>query len=125
MDKEEKIEHFIDLDAWQINHQVALVVYKITKNFPKDERFGLTDQLRRAAVSIATNIAEGWGRFHYRDRARFYYQARGSNTEVQSLLILAKDLGYLNEEEFNEIKVLVFRGFKILNGLIRSVENRN
>jgi len=125
MDEKGKIEHFTDLDAWQINHKVALAIYKISKKFPKDERFGLTDQLRRAAVSIATNIAEGWGRFHYKDRARFYYQARGSNAEVQSLLILAKDLGYLSEKELNEIKVLVFRGFKVLNGLIRSVENRS
>jgi len=125
MGEKGKIEHFTDLDAWQINHQVALAIYKISKKFPKDERFGLTNQLRRAAVSIATNIAEGWGRFHYKDRARFYYQARGSNTEVQSLLILAKDLGYLNEKELDEIKVLVSRGFKVLNGLIRSVENRS
>ncbi len=125
MDEKGKITHFTNLNAWQVNHQVTLLIYKITKKFPKDERFGLIDQLRRAAVSIANNIAEGWGRFHYKDKVRFYYQARGSSTEVQGLLILARDLGYLSEEEFNEVKTLVFRGFKVLNGLIRSTNDRS
>jgi four helix bundle protein len=125
MDEKPEIKHFVDLDAWQVNREVVLVIYKITKKFPKDEKFGLTSQLRRASVSIITNIAEGWGRFHYKDKIRFYHQARGSNTEVQSLLIVAKDLGYISEEEFDEMKVLIFRGFKVLNGLIRSTEKRS
>jgi four helix bundle protein len=125
MDEKPEIKHFVDLDAWQVNREVVLVIYKITKKFPKDEKFGLTSQLRRASVSIITNIAEGWGRFHYKDKVRFYHQARGSNTEVQSLLIVAKDLGYISEEEFDEMKVLIFRGFKVLNGLIRSTEKRS
>lgn len=119
---EREIKHFTDLDAWKVNHELTLSVYKITKKFPKDERFGLVDQLRRAASSITANIAEGWGRYHYADKIRFYYQARASNCETQNFLILAKDLGYLKLEEYMEIKNRAFQGFKVINGLIRSTE---
>jgi four helix bundle protein len=118
-----KIEHFTDLDVWKVNHQVVLEIYKIIRDFPASEKYGLTDQIRRAGVSITNNIAEGWGRYHHADRNRFYYQARGSNCEVQNLLIIAHELGYLSEKDFNQLKESVFRGFKVLNGLIRSVKN--
>lgn len=118
------IKHFTDLEAWKVNHEVVLLVYTMTKNFPKDERFGMIDQLRRAASSITANIAEGWGRFHYADRMRFYYQARGSNSEVQDFLILARDLDYCNEREFHKVMEQVQRGFLVINGLIRSIEKK-
>ena len=120
-----QIRHFTDLEAWKVNHEVVRSVYKITESFPSKERFGIIDQLRRAAASITANIAEGWGRFHYADRARFYIQARGSNYEVQNYLILAKDLGFLEQKKFNELMNLVDQGSRILNGLIRSVEERS
>jgi four helix bundle protein len=119
---EREIKHFSDLDAWKVNHELVLMIYKITKNFPKEEKFGLIDQLRRAASSITANIAEGWGRYHYADKIRFFYQARGSNCEVQNFIILAKDLGYLNLKEYKELSEKVFQGFKVINGLIRSTE---
>lgn len=74
-----EIKSFTDLDAWKVNYELVLKIYQVTKSFPKDERFGIVDQLRRAVSSITANIAEGWGRFHYADRIKFYYQARGSN----------------------------------------------
>jgi len=111
------------LDAWKINHQVVLEIYKITRDFPVDERYGLIDQIRRAGVSITNNIAEGWGRYHHADRNKFYYQARGSNCEVQNLLIIAYELGYLPEKDFSQLKKSIFRGLKVINGLIRSVKN--
>lgn len=119
-----EIKHFTDLDAWKINHQLVLMIYKITKKFPKEEKFGLIDQLRRAAISITANIAEGWGRYHYADKSKFYYQARGSNAEVQNFVILAKDLGYLDSKDYKQLKEKVFQGFKVINGLIRSTEKR-
>ncbi len=118
----EEIKHFTNLDAWRINYELSLLIYKVTKKFPKEERFGLVDQLRRAASSITANISEGWGRYHYADKIKFYYQARGSNAEVQNFLILAKDLGYLHSKDYKELKEKVFQGFKIINGLIRSTE---
>ena len=121
---EQKINHFTQLDAWKVNHELVIMVYKITKEFPKDERFGLIDQIRRAASSITANIAEGWGRYHYADKIRYYYQSRGSSSEVQNFIILAKDLGYLLEEDCENLKQKAFQGFKLINGLIRSIEKQ-
>jgi four helix bundle protein len=67
-----EINNFTDLDAWKINHKLVLKVYQKTKTFPQEERFGIIDQLRRAVSSITANIAEGWGRFHYSDRIKFF-----------------------------------------------------
>lgn len=79
----DKIQNFYELNAWKKAHELVLEIYKITKNFPKDELFGIISQLRRAACSIAANIAEGFERYHFNDKIRFYYQARGSVAEVQ------------------------------------------
>lgn len=117
-DKIYKITHFTQLKAWQENHKAVLEIYKITKKFPKEEIFGLTNQLRRAGSSITGNIAEGTGRFHYKDRLKFYYNARGSNTEVQSYLIISKDLSYITNEEYLQLIKQVYESYKILCGLI-------
>ena len=116
------IKHFTDLEAWKINHQAVLLGYEISSSFPKEERFGMTDQLRRALVSITSNIAEGWGHFHFANKTRYYYQARGSSCEVQNQLIIAKDLRMLSVTEYDTLKQVVFNGFKLINGLIRSIE---
>lgn len=118
-----QISSFTDLDAWKVNHELVMKIYQITKSFPKEEKFGVIDQIRRAASSITANIAEGWGRFHYADRIKFYHQARGSNCEVQNFLILSKDLNYLNKEDFEKLYNLAIKGNQIINGLIRSVES--
>ncbi len=76
------ITTFFDLKAWQVAHALTLKIYEITKDFPQSERFGITSQLQRAASSITANIAEGFARYHYKDKARFYYQSRGSAAEV-------------------------------------------
>ncbi|MFZ2970918.1 MAG: four helix bundle protein [Minisyncoccia bacterium] len=122
MNKE--INHFTDLDAWKINYELTLIIYRITEKFPKSEKFGIIDQLRRASSSIIANIAEGWGRYHFSDKIRFFYQARGSNAEVQNFIILAKGLGYLNQEDYDRIEMITIQGFKIINGLIRSTEKQ-
>jgi len=79
-----KIKHFTDLDVWKETHQLVLGIYQITKSFPKQEIYGLTNQIRRSAVSIESNIAEGFNRYHYGERINFYYDARGSLGELQS-----------------------------------------
>ena len=117
-----EIKHFTDLEAWQVNHQVVIDIYKITKEFPKEERYGITDQLRRACVSITSNIAEGWGYYHFSNKVRYYYQSKGSSCEVQNLIIVSHDLKLLNDEDYEKLKMKVFRGYKLINGLIRSVE---
>ena len=87
-----KINKFTDLEVWKSAHNLTLGIYQITNSFPKSEVYGLTSQIRRAAVSVESCVAEGFSRYHYKDRLRFYYDARGSISEVQSQLITAKDL---------------------------------
>ena len=118
-----KINKFTDLEVWKEAHKLTLVIYQITNNFPKSELYGLTSQLRRAAVSIESCIAEGFSRYHYKDRLRFYYDARGSISEVQSQLITAKDLKFIKEKQFDDIFNQTEKTGIILGGLIRSTEN--
>jgi len=120
----EKINNFYDLEAWTRAHQLALNVYKATKNFPRDELFGITNQLRRAATSVSANISEGFNRFHFNDKIRFYHMARGSVGEVQNFLILAKDLGFIEPKNLEEFMQKTNETKKLINGLISSIEKQ-
>lgn len=120
-----RIQHFTDLHAWQKNHLLVLDVYKITKNFPKEEVYGITSQIRRAVASITANIAEGYARYHHKDKIRFYLMAKGSSAEVQNFLIISKDLGYIKENQYKEVKIVSFEGYKLICGLIASTGNLN
>ncbi|MFC1753369.1 four helix bundle protein [Thermoproteota archaeon] len=111
-----------NIKAYKFADDLAVEIYKITKNFPREELYGLTSQLRRAAVSIAANIAEGASRQHKRDYLRFLYIARGSIAETEYLLNLSNRLGYLSSNEFNKIDNLRQETSKTLFGLIGSVE---
>ena len=113
-----KIQSFTDLEVWRKTHSLVLMIYKITKNFPKQEIFSLTNQMCRAAVSITSNIAEGFARQSFKEKLQFYYIALGSLTELQNQVLIAKDLGYLNQADFNKIvkQTIVFR--KMLNAFI-------
>lgn len=118
-----KITSFSDLDAWQQAHALAVATYKATKNFPVSEQFGLTSQLRRAVVSIGSNIAEGFARQSLREKKQFYSVARGSIVESQSQLLLARDIGYLSDEEHKALSSKAVRVHKLLNGLISSLRS--
>src|SRR3989344_3608913 len=118
----QEIKDFYDLIAWKKAHQLVLQIYAITNNFPPSEQFSVTSQLRRAASSITANIAEGFERYHFKDKVRFYYQARGSTAEVQNFLLLAKDLNFINLEECKILGEKANEVRKLLNGLIRSLE---
>jgi len=115
------IKTFKDLDTWQKGHELVLVIYKITKEFPQREMYSLVDQMRRAVVSITSNIAEGFGRRSSNEKIRFYYIATGSLTEIQNQLLIARDLKYLNTEEYLEVEKLTEVVYRLLNGLIRSL----
>lgn len=119
MREKNKIRSFTDLDAWKQAHQLVLMVYKITKVFPRDETFSLTSQIRRAALSIVSNIAEGFSRQTYSDKIHFYIMAQGSNTELQSQLLVAKDLGYTQGTDFSQLAEQSIRVHKLINGLIK------
>lgn len=114
-----KIKSFTDLNAWKEAHKLVLLIYKITKNFPKEEQFGLINQIRRAVVSVTSNIAEGFSRSSYKEKSQFYSMALGSLTEVQNQLLIARDLEYMSKAEFAELAGITITVNKLLNGLIK------
>ena len=121
MEAKVKIQSFTDLVTWQEGHRLVLFIYEVTKIFPKEEMFGLTNQLRRASVSITSNIAEGFNRQSVKDKAHFYVMAHGSVAEVQNQLMICRDVSYLSKEKFSKITEQAILVHKLLTGLIRSV----
>lgn len=122
----EKIYAFTDLEAWKEGHKLVLRVYEATRSFPKEEQFGLVSQMRRAAVSIASNIAEGFSRSSYREKAQFYFHALGSLTELQNQLLIARDVRYLPISECEELVAQSSLVQKLTKGLVnyaKSVSN--
>lgn len=116
-----KIKSFTDIIAWQEGHKLVLMVYGKTKQFPKDEIFGLTSQMRRCAVSITSNIAEGFSRQSLKEKVQFYFISLGSLTELQNQALIARDIDYISKEEFKIIADKTVEVHKILNGLIKSL----
>jgi len=112
---------FRDLVVWQKGHRLALDVYRATHAFPRHELFGVTAQLRRSATSFPTNIAEGCGRSGDRDLARFLSIAAGSASEVEYLLLLSTDLGYLAPEAHAELSARVVEVKKMLDAFHRKL----
>lgn len=113
-----KIQSFTDLKAWQEGHKLVILIYKITKQFPREELFSLIDQMRRASSSITSNIAEGFGRHSYKEKVQFYYQAQGSLTELKNQILIAKDVGYLKQEDIQSLVEQANNAHKLLQGLI-------
>lgn len=116
------IRSFEDLHAWQLARELRSSIYRASKTFPECEKYALTDQIRRAAVSVTANIAEGYGRFHYQENLQFCRQARGSLYETIDHLIAANDLGYLPDPLFTELKSSAYRCLKMLNGYIAATQ---
>ena len=94
---------FEDVKAWQLAHEYVLAVYRSTRHFPDDEKFGLTSQFRRAAISIEANIAEGYKKLSQKDKLRFYNISQGSIEECRDYIILSRDLEYISSNEFIEL----------------------
>lgn len=115
---------FEDLRAWQLAHQFMLKVHRLSRKFPPEEKYDLFQQIRRASKSAANNIAEGYGRYHYLDSLRFYYIARGSLNEAISELIQARDLHYINTDEFEDAYPVGREAERALNGYIAYVQRQ-
>ena len=115
------MRNYKNIKAYQLADALAVEIYKITKQFPKEELYGLVSQLRRAVVSIPTNIAEGASRQHEKDYVHFLYIARGSAAEVEYLTDLACRLGYVGEPDHKRISVSVGEVARTLFGLIRAI----
>ena len=104
------------------SHTLALRIYRCTQKFPKDELYGLTSQMRRAGVSIASNIAEGKGRYSRKEFMQFLFYARGSLSELETQLFIARELGYLDLAEVRKIEDQSIELGRILNGLTASIQ---
>ena len=114
-----KIQSFTDLEVWREGHKLVLMIYKLTKIFPKEETFGLVSQLRRAAISITSNVAEGFARSSFKEKLQFYSISRGSLVELQNQLLIAKDITYLDDTNFNQLTNQSIIVHKLLNAFIR------
>jgi len=117
-----KISHFRQLETWHEAHKLVLIVYKVTKGYPGDERFGLVSQMRRAAVSIPANIAEGFKQRGIRDKIRFYNISEGSLEELKYFFILSQDLKHIpsNTDLIAQSETVG----RLLNSLVASTERR-
>ena len=114
-----KIREFTDLKAWQEGHSLVILIYRVTKTFPQREAYSLTDQMRRAVVSITSNIGEGFGRHSYKEKIQYYYLAQGSLVELKNQILIAKDVGYINEQAYDEMKMQADTAHQLLQGLIK------
>ena len=111
-----------ELKVWQKAHELVLAIYRVSAGFPSDERFGLTQQLRRSTTSVASNIAEGCGRGSDADFARFLYMALGSASEAEYQMLLAHDLKFLDRTAYGELTERVVEVKRMLSALTRTVK---
>ena len=114
---------FKDLKAWQRSMDLAEAIYEVTASFPKEERFTLVDQMRRSAISVISNIAEGYGRGTDKDLTHFLYMARGSANELSAQIELSKRLSYISDDSFVNMDALCMEVNKMLSYLIYRREN--
>lgn len=113
---------FQDLLVWQKGHQFVLLVYRITNRFPNYERFGLTPQFQRAAVSIPANIAEGYKKMGKADKLRFLNIAQGSLEECRYYIILSKDLGYITDNDASQMSIIIEDTSRLLNAYGKKIK---
>jgi four helix bundle protein len=114
---------FKTLQVWQKSHAIVLRLYKITATFPKDELYGLTSQIRRAAASIPANLAEGCGRDTQAELARFVHISSGSAVELEYHVLLARDLGFIDQQTFSELDAGINEVKKMLAGFAKTVQS--
>jgi four helix bundle protein len=119
------IVDFKDLKVWQESHKLALEIYKSSASFPPAELYSLTSQLRRASISVVSNIAEGFGRSSKADQEHFYIMASGSLYELKSQLLIAKDLGYIDEGRYLSALAQADTAHRLLNALLRTHRSNN
>ncbi len=120
---ESKIKNFKDLNSWKEAHSLVIMIYKTTQNFPSEEKFGLTNQIRRAVVSVSSNIAEGFGRSTQRDKMNFFVMAKSSLYEVENQILIAFDLEYIGNENFQQINKKIETVGKLISGLLKTAES--
>ena len=121
LDSSNRIKDFTDLIVWRKAHELVIRIYKLVRSFPRYEQHGLADQMRRAAVSVTSNIAVGFGRQGTREKVQFYYLAVGSLTELRNQILVAKDV-YNSDARWELERIVEVE--KILSGLIKATRSR-
>jgi four helix bundle protein len=116
------IQSYKELEVWQISRKLVKEIYLLTKRLPKDELYGLTNQMRRSAVSVASNIAEGQARNSTKEFVQFLFIAKGSSCELETQLILCVDIGYFDELEISECVNLVCRIGQMITALTKKLQ---
>ncbi len=119
------MKDFRTLKVWEKAHDLVLEVYKSTGSFPKQEMYGVTSQIQRAAVSVPTNIAEGCGKDSDAELKRYFLIAMGSSSELEYLLLLARDLGYLPAENYQPLQFRLVEVRKMLNAFIQHLKGKS
>lgn len=119
------LKNYKELKVWQKAYQLCVEIYKITKGFPKEERYGLTSQIRGAAVSVPSNVAEGYGRKTTREYIQALHIAYGSNCELETQILLSGDLGYIEAEVLEKLQKDIGDIERMLKGLIKSLKEKD
>ena len=119
------MSNYKKLDVWIFSMETVREIYKLTKQYPKEEQYGLTSQTNRAAVSIPTNIAEGLGRNYKKDSIQFFHISRGSAYEVETLLSVARLINIIDEQSFNKMNELIDRNIRVINGFINYLDKKS
>ncbi len=117
---DKKISDFTDLITWKQARKMRQEIYRVAANFPADEKYGLTSQIKRAAISVTANLAEGYGRYSYQENVQFCRQSRGSLYELRDHLTTALDAGYIEREKYDELDAMAISAIKLVNGYIRA-----
>jgi four helix bundle protein len=118
-----KIKNFVDLKVWQKGKDLSTAIYRLTSTFPKEEIYGITSQMKRAALSVPANIAKGFGRFHFMDKAKFFLNARGSLYELKSYLLISLDLNFAEAQHVENIINAIDELSLNLNNLINKTRD--
>ena len=119
-----RIRDFTDLETWRFARRLRVEVYRISQGFPRNETFALASQIRRAAVSVTANIAEGFGRYSYQENIQFCRQSCGSVYELRDHFTTALDAGYITKEQYSVLDRQAISVTKLINGYIRSTKER-
>ena len=118
-----RMRDFRDLETWQVARRLRAELYRIVRMFPREETYGLVAQIRRAAISVTANLAEGYGRYSFQENLQFCRQSRGSVYELRDHLTTALDAGYISQETYAQLESLAISVIRLLNGYIRSTKN--
>jgi len=123
VDAAKQIRDFKDLETWKFARDLRSELYRVVATFPRDEAYGLAAQIRRAAVSVTANLAEGYGRYSYQENLQFCRQSRGSLYELRDHLTTALDAGYISPEKYDDLDAMAMSAIRLVNGYIRSTKN--